>query len=451
MTEPASSFSAEEEAAFRKVSKRILWFLFILTVINYLDRTNIGFAQLTMGKDLGISATVFGWSIAIFSFVYALFEIPSNLALQKFGARVWITRIMITWGLAAAGCAFAVGEWSFLTLRALVGAAEAGFIPGLVLYMTYWYPQFFRARAQSGFMIAQPVAVAGGSILSGFLLQMDGLWGIAGWRWLLIIEGLPAVLLGIAVWFYLTDRPSKSAWLTPRERELIDAAVKRDADAREQSAAHQSGSIWDHLFSRNLLLISCAYFMLVGNFGSAGYWTPQIVRAISSPNQPFWITGLISAGPHLCALCCIPLWSAYSDRIRERYWCVIIPMILGGCGWMMAAQLTLPALQFLGLVIASISTLSVWSLFFTMPSNLLPRTSHATGIAFMNTIGMCGAGVAPLVMGYLRDATGGFTAPMTVIGLGLVVGACLMMCVPRYLLVGDGKRKDDGAVQPARA
>ena len=440
MAESAPSFNAEEEAAFKKVSRRILWFILLLAIVNYLDRTNAGFAQLTMGKELGISAFVFGWSVTIFSIVYAAFEIPSNLALQKFGARIWLARIMITWGVASAGCALAMGASSYLTLRGLVGAAEAGFIPGLVLYLTYWYPQYYRARAQASFMISQPIAIAGGSIVSGLILNnLDGFGGLSGWRWLFIVEGLPAILLGVMILFYLSDRPSTAHWLTPREREVIDAAVRREAEQREKTVAFKKGSLLSMLFSRDMLLISLAYFTLIGNFGSGGYWTPQIVRAISRPDQPYWLTGLLSAGPYLLAIAAIPAWSAFSDRIKERYWCAIVPMAIGGVGWLVAALAPTAQTQYLGLVIAQLFTLPVWSLFFTMPSSVLPRTAHATGIAFMNTMGMVGASVAPLVIGYLRDTTGGFTAPMTVIGASVIAGAAVMLLVPRHLLVGTGE------------
>jgi ACS family 4-hydroxyphenylacetate permease-like MFS transporter len=449
MADPAAQVTLDEEKALAKVSRRILWFLFVLTVINYLDRTNIGFAQLTMGKDIGISASVFGLSVTIFSVVYALFEIPSNLALQRFGARIWLARIMITWGIASAGCAFAMGPASLLTLRGFVGAAEAGFIPGLVLYLTYWYPQYHRARAQSWFMIAQPVAIAAGSIVSGLLLGLNGVFGMAGWRWLFLIEGVPAVILGLVILVYLSDRPKGASWLTPREQELIDNAVQRDAEMRERSAPQASATMWGQILSRNMLIISVAYFTLIGNFGAAGYWLPQIVRGMSRPDQPYWLTGLIAAIPPLCTLIAMPIWSAYSDRRKERFWTSIIPMALAGGGWIMAALLDEPVLRLLGLVIAGVCSTPVWSLFFTMPSAVLPRTAHAAGIAFMNTIGMCGAATAPMIMGVLRDRTGGFSAPMTVIGVALIAGALLMLLVPRHLLVGDGSQPAPPLRKPA--
>jgi ACS family 4-hydroxyphenylacetate permease-like MFS transporter len=445
----SSDFTPEEQAAFAKVSRRIIWFILLLAIVNYLDRTNIGFAQLTMGKELGVSATVFGTAVTVFSIVYAAFEIPSNLALQKFGARLWLARILITWGIASSACALASGPTSLIVLRGLVGAAEAGFIPGLVLYLTYWYPQYYRARAQSGFMIAQPIAIAGGSILSGAILSMDGFFNVSGWRWLFVIEGVPAIALGVWALFYLTDRPVKALWLTQREREVVDAAVRREAETREKTVAFRTGSVFGMMFRRDILLISAAYFTLIGNFGSGGYWTPQIVRAISSPTQPFWVTGLLSSGPYLLAIAAIPLWSAYSDRVQERYWTVIVPMAIGGFGWIVAALAPTPALQYAGLVAAQLFTLPVWSLFFTMPSSVLPREAHAAGIAFMNTIGMVGASIAPLVIGVLRDQTGGFTAPMLVVGASVVCGAATMLLLPRHPFVGAGEAPP-AAATPAR-
>jgi len=446
MAEPAPGFNAEEQAAFAKVSKRILWFILLLAIVNYLDRTNIGFAQLTMGKELGVSATAFGTTVTVFSIVYALFEIPSNMALHKFGARRWLARIMITWGFASAATALAAGPSSLLVLRAFVGAAEAGFIPGLVLYLTYWYPQYYRARAQSGFMISQPIAVAGGSILSGVILGLHGWLGLSGWRWLFIIEGAPAVILGVIILYYLSDRPSSAPWLTARERDVIDEAVRRDAEAREKTVSFAKGtSVINMLLSRNMLLISAAYFTLIGNFGSGGYWLPQILRAMSSPNQPYWMTGVLAAGPYLLAIAAIPLWSLYSDRLKERYWCIIAPMAIGGFGWIIAALAPNSALQYIGLVMSQLFTLPVWSLFFTLPSSVLPRPAHPTGIAFMNTIGMAGASTTPLVIGILRDYTGGFTIPMVVVGASVALGAMILLLVPRYLLVGSGADMRVGA------
>lgn len=428
-----------ESLALAKVSRRLLWFLFLLLVINFIDRSNVGFAALTMNKALGLSASTFGLSLSAFSIAYVLCEIPSNIALARFGARVWIARIMVTWGAAAAACALASGATSYIVLRILVGVAEAGFVPGVVLYLTYWYPQYHRARAQAIFMMAQPIALASASIISGFILGLDGKFGIAGWRWLFVLEGMPAIVLGIIVYFYLSDRPESSKWLTQQERSLVAAAVRRDAERREAAGGPQ-GSLLRMIFSRNLLLISFAYMTLIGNYSAAGYWLPQIVRGMTPPGTAYWITGLLAAIPPLATAIALPLWSAKSDRAKERYWHSILPMVLGAFGWIVAALSTNQVVQLLGLTAAGVFSMAVWSLFFTMPSAVLPRRAHAVGIAFMNTIGMCGAATFPLIIGVLRDRTGGFTASMIFVGLAILAGAALMLFVPKFLLTGDGGR-----------
>lgn len=426
-----------DDAVFRKVSRRLNWFLFLLLAVNFLDRTNIGFAALTMNKALALNATTFGFAISAFSLAYVVCEIPSNLALERFGARVWITRIMVTWGLAAAACAFATGATGLIVLRMAVGVAEAGFVPGVVLYLTYWYPQFHRARAQANFMIAQPIAVAGGSIISGLILGLDGAFGVAGWRWLFLLEGVPAIILGVVVYFYLTDRPADSAWLAPGERARVVAAVRADAEARE-AVGGLSGPVWRMCVSRNMLLISFAYMTLLANYSAAAYWLPQIVRGMTAPGTPYWMTGLISAIPPLATACVLPLWSARSDKARERYWHSIIPMVIGAGGWIGSGMVASAPLQMLGLTVGGVFSTAVWSLFFAMPSAVLPRQAHAVGIAFMNTIGMCGTALSPLIIGFLRDRTGGFSAPMIFVGCLLLAGAAVMLLVPRRLLVGDG-------------
>lgn len=446
MSDHAEVETDAERQAFGRVSRRLTWLLFLMLVVNFLDRSNIGFAALTMNRALGLDGKTFGLALSVFSIVYLLCEIPSNLALERFGARVWIARIMITWGLASAACAFAMGATSLILLRGVVGAAEAGFVPGLVFYLTTWYPQFRRARAQASFFIAQPIAVAFGSILSGAILGMDGVLGVAGWRWLLVLEGLPAVLLGVFCLYYLTDRPADSAWLSPADQRTIEQAVRRDAETREQIGGHL-GSRWRLLGSRNLLLISCSYALVVGTYASGAYWLPQIVRAMTSPGTPFWQTGLLTAIPPLATAATLPFWSARSDRARERYWHVILPVAAGAGGWFLAAGSSSAPMQLLGLTIGGVCATAVWSLYFAMPSAVLPRHAHAIGIAFMNSIGMCGSALTPFVIGVLRDQTGSFAWPMAFVGCTLLGSCLLMLFVPRALLTGDGQ----AAARPARA
>jgi ACS family 4-hydroxyphenylacetate permease-like MFS transporter len=433
--EAASSEKTKLDRVLRKVSRRFVWFLFLLFVINYVDRGNVGIAALSMNRDLGISASIFALSLTIFSIGYALCEIPSNLMLARFGARRWFARIMVTWGIATVACALAWGPSSFIALRTIVGVAEAGFAPGLVLFVTLWYPQFYRASAQSGFMISQPVAGALGASVGGLILGMTGILGLAGWRWLFIIEGIPAVILGIVTWFYLSDRPSEAKFLSPDERATLDAALKRDAAEREAMVADgERKSVLSFLLSKNMLIISFCFGCMVANFSALGAWMPQIVRDMNAPGTPYWQIGLISAIPSLCTIAAIPLWSIHSDRRREKFWHSIGAVLIGALAWEVAATASMPAVRMTALVVASVTTIAAWPIFFTLPAAVLPRAAHPAGIAFFNTIGIGGGAVSPLIMGILRDTTGSFGAPMAVMGAILAIGAGLVFLVPRHLL-----------------
>jgi len=423
------------ERILGKVSRRFVWFLFLLFVINYIDRGNVGIAALSMNRDLGISASVFGLSLTVFNIGYALCEIPSNMILMRVGARRWFARIMVTWGLATIACAFAWGATSLIALRTIVGIAEAGFAPGLVLFVTLWYPQFYRASAQSGFMISQPVAGVIGPTVGGLILGMTGFLGLAGWRWLFIIEGIPAVILGIICWFYLTSRPAEAKWLTSDERTTLEAALKRDAEARE--AMVSSGdrpSVPRLVLSKNMLILSFCFGTMVANFSALGGWMPQIVRDIVAPGTSYWVIGLISAIPSAFTIAAIPYWCRRSDRHREKFWHSVGPVLLGAAAWGVAATETVPMIRMTALVVASVSTIAAWPIVFTMPAAVLPRAAHPAGIAFLNTVGIGGAAISPLIMGIIRDTTGSFGPAMAVMGVILACGAGLVFLVPRRLL-----------------
>ncbi len=424
-----------EASVLRKVSNRFLWFLLICFMINFIDRTNIGFAALTMNKDLGLTATTFGLAGSALSLTYLLFEIPSNLVLERVGARKWLARIMITWGIAAAATMFASGPWSLVALRMLVGIAEAGFAPGLVLYMTYWYPQYSRARAQTVFMIGQPLAGMLGAMISGALLGLNGVGGLAGWQWLFLLEGLPAIVFGTAIYFYLADKPKDAKFLSADEKQtLIDLLERDEEERRRLQPAGPARSVTGHILSRNMLLISFAYGCLIATFSALTLWTPQIVRAFSTPGTSFWQIGLITAIPPTLSIGWMIYWTRHSDRRKERFWHCTAPMLVAAVGWAMAALIPNPVLQLLGLTIASAFGLSAWPVFFTTPSIILPREAHAAGLAFLNTIGILGSTLSPVLVGTLRDATGSFAVPQLAIAALLVIGVVLMMFVPRGLL-----------------
>ena len=434
--EQSSEERSKLDRVLRKVSRRFVWFLFLLFVINYVDRGNVGIAALSMNRDLGITASIFGLSLTIFSVAYAICEIPSNMILAKVGARRWFARIMVTWGLATMAVAFAWGPTSMIALRTIVGIAEAGFAPGLVLFVTLWYPQFYRASAQSGFMISQPVAGVLGSTVGGLILGMTGVLGLAGWRWLFIIEGIPAVILGIVCWFYLTSRPSEAKWLSADERATLETALKRDAEEREAmvASAGERSSLPKLVLSKDMLILSFCFGCMVANYSALGGWMPQIVRDIVPPHTPYWKIGLISAIPSLCTIAAIPFWCVHSDRRKEKFWHSVGAVLLGAVAWEVAAVSSVPGVRLTALVVASVTTIAAWPIVFTMPAAVLPRAAHPAGIAFLNTVGIGGAAVSPLIMGIIRDTTGSFGMAMAVMGAILAVGAGLVFFVPRRLL-----------------
>ena len=446
MASSAASREERESAVLRRVSNRFLWFLLLCYGINFVDRTNIGFAALTMNKDLHLSATTFGIAGSALSFAYMLFEIPSNLMLERVGARKWLARIMITWGLAAAGCMFVTGPWSLIGMRMLVGIAEAGFSPGLVLFLTYWYPQYRRAGAQTIPMIGQPIAGMFGALVGGLILGMHGVWGLAGWRWLFLLEGLPAVVLGFILLFYLSDKPKDATFLSAEEKATLTGLLERDEEERRRSQpAPVKRGVTRQLLSRNMLLISFAYACLIATFSALTLWTPQIIRGMSSAAMPFWFIGVLVAVPPSCSILWMLYWTRRSDKRKERFWHCVAPMLVAAAGWVVAAFIHNPAIQLVGLIVASAFSLSAWPVFYTTPSILLPREARAAGLAFLNTIGIAGSIVSPLIVGSLRDATGGFTVPMVAIAGLLLLGVILMMLVPKGLL----ERTGEAAVVPA--
>ena len=422
-----SSVMAElggDDRVFRKVFRRIIWFLFILLVVSFMDRINIAFAALTMNKDLGLNAAAYGMSLTVFYIAYTLFEIPSNLILAKVGARLWIARIMITWGLASAATMFAVGMWSLYGIRALVGIAEAGFLPGILLYLTYWFPRTCRARANALFIMGIPATIAIASTLSGVILQMHGIFGLAGWRWLFLLEGLPAVVLGVICLFYLDDGPAHANWLSDEEKREIASRLERDR-ALEQTAATQRG-ILSQLGSRNVLLLSAAYFGLVTSLNANSTWVPQIVHGFAH-SENFAVIGLLTALPAVLTVAIMPLWGASSDRRNERDWHLRIAMLAAAIGWLLVITSSVPEVRYLGLIIVSVGSFCALLTFWTFPASsaILSSEARPAGIALINCVGIGGgSAIGPLVVGYLKDLTGSFTA-----GLVYVVAMLIMAVI----------------------
>jgi len=410
------------ESVIRKVSRRLIPFLFLLYVFSYLDRINVAFAALSMNRDLGLTPTMFGIANTVFYLGYMFFEIPSNLMLARYGARIWIPRIMITWGIASTATMFASTPASLYLIRFLVGVAEAGFVPGVLLYLTYWFPQSHRARANAVFMIAMPVTIAFGASISGLILQWgDGLLGLAGWRWLFLVEGLPSVLLGVIAAVYLTSRPADAKWLTETEKTVLQASL-----AGGVGPSPSRTSAWKELLGRDVILLSLAYFGLTMTLNTNATWTPTIAReALEGRSLSF--VGFVVAVPAFLTAPVMPLWSARSDRKKERTLHIALPMGLAAFGWLLVAASPEPWVRFAGLVGVSIGAFAAMAVFWTVPPAILSAAARPAGIAFISSCGIFASATSPLLVGRLRDLTGSFTASIFFVAAVLVAAAALVL------------------------
>lgn len=420
------SFGQKDARVLKKVALRLLPFLFVLYIINYLDRINIGFAALSMNKDIGLTATSFGLANAIFYAGYVVCEIPSNLMMARFGARSWLSRIMITWGIASAATMFVGGAVSLYGVRFLVGVLEAGFVPGVLLYLTYWFPDTYRARANGLMMMAQPTAMALGAGVSGYIMDGTNGWlGLQGWRWLFLLEGVPATILGIAAYFYLTDRPKNASWLSAEERKELTNLLE---DGRPTDRVRSS--IWSQVFDTRVILLALAYFCLVNSLNANSTWTPTIVSKFLKTYSLSHV-GLISAIPAVCALIAMPLWAMNSDRTGERRWHIVAAMALTAVGWLLVIFAEADWMQLLGLMFTTSGAFSAMSTFWTLPQSILPEEVRPAGMGLISAIGLLGSAFSPAIIGYLRDLTGKFGAGLAYAAVLLVVGMVLILLVWR--------------------
>lgn len=415
-----------EQQVMRKVSRHLLGFLFLLFVFSFLDRINIGFAGLTMMQDLGLSGTQFGFATTLFYIAYIACSIPSNIVLARIGARKWIGSMMIAWGLASTATLFANGPASLYALRFLVGVTEAGFLPGMLLYLTYWFPSAYRARANALFMIAMPVTAAIGSALSGLILGLDGHWGLKGWQWLFLLEGMPSVLLGLAVYGYLDDSPSKANWLGKLEQQVLARML---AAEHKPVAAKEKGSVLAEMCSPTVLKFGIAYFCLVNTLAMVAVWTPLIVKSFSGDASNTQI-GLLAAIPQVCTVIGMILWGRRSDRLQERRWHIVWPMLLSAFGWLFTAYSANPIVQLLGVCMASTGAYTAMSVFWTTPDRALSLGARAIGIAVINATGNIGSALNPVVVGWLKDLTHSFATGLLYASVLLVAGAAIVLTLP---------------------
>lgn len=390
-----------EAAAFRKIAWRLMPLLTIGYILNYLDRGNIGFAALQMNKELGLSAAQFGFGAGILSLGYCTCEIPSNLALFRFGARRWIARIMITWGLVAAGCALIAGPVSFYWVRFLLGVAEAGFFPGVAFLMSQWFPAAYRARMLAIFLLGVPVSSVIGGPLSGALLGLDRFGGLSGWQWMFIIEGLPAACLGFVILRMVADRPADASWLTPAEKVAVQSRI--DAEPRHKEVRHFGAALKD---ARVLVLALIQFGFTTGSYG-VGIWLPQIIKGHFQSNLTI---GFVSAGPYVLASAAMLIWAGVVDRSGQRVRNLVITCGLATAGLVLSVCFDDFWLSFLWLTVALIGITSARAIFWTIPARFLTGVAAAGGLAFINSIGTLGGFVGPAVVGWLKDLTGSFAA-----------------------------------------
>jgi D-galactonate transporter len=424
------ALSSFEKATYDKVTLRLLPFLFLCYVLAYLDRVNVGFAKLQMQGDLGFSDTVYGIGAGIFFIGYFLFEVPSNVILERVGARVWIARIMILWGLLSAGTMFTRGEGSFYTMRFLLGVAEAGFFPGIILYLTYWYPRTHRARMVAFFMTAITLAGVIGGPLSGFILtRLSGVHGLAGWQWLYLLEGVPSVLVGVLVLFVLDDRPDEAKWLTASEKELLRRRLEEEEKIKAaEGAAHRT--LADAFRSSSVWILALVYFGLVMGIYGISFWLPQIVEDTMSRDP--WRIGLITAIPWGAAAIGMVLIGRHSDRTSERRWHVALPAMAGAAAFAMSAVPGIPA--FAGLAALGVATIGIMGstvCFWALPTAILSGTAAAAGIAWINSIGNLAGYVSPFVVGKIRDATGSMSGALLVLAASLLGAGLLSLRATR--------------------
>jgi MFS transporter, ACS family, tartrate transporter len=421
MSQPATSATSDiETSTIRTISWRLIPFLVLAYFFSYLDRVNLGFAALTMNADLKFSPLVFAWGAGIFFIGYFIFEVPSNLALEKFGASRWIARIMVTWGIISAAMASVSGELSFYILRFLLGVAEAGFFPGIILYLTYWYPAEYRGRFLAAFAIAVPVSTVIGAPISGLLLGLDGMMGLRGWQWLFIIEGIPSVLLGIVTWFYLTDRPEKADWLTADQKTWLSARLQAEI-ATKRAARHLT--LGEALSSPKVITLSLIYFGFVGALYGMQFWLPQIVKAFGLTNAQ---TGFVTAIPYLFGTIAMILWARHSDATRERVAHVGGPLLLTAFALGAASYITDPATTMIVLTVAAIGIFCTFAVFWTLPTAWLSGTAAAGGIALINSIGNLAGFGGPYLIGWAKDATGSTSTGLLVLSLLPLVAGLLV-------------------------
>ncbi len=417
-TDPASS-------AVGKIQLRILPFIFLLYIVAFLDRVNIGFAALTMNKELAISSEQFGLLAGIFFFGYFLFGVPSNVMLHKLGAREWIAWILISWGIVSASTGFAQNAVQLYVVRFLLGLAESGFFPGMILYMTYWFRQRERAQAVAFFMTGLPISSIVGAPLSGLILDHIHWLGVSSWRWLLVLEAAPAIVLGIVTYKLLPNRPAEARFLTQAEKDWLAGEL-----ANEEKTAEASGKVsaLRALWNGRVWYLAIIYFTIIIGVYSMSFWLPQVVKGLSTLYSNTTV-GLLVPIPHICGLIAMLVLSRHSDRTQERRWHAAVPAILGGVALLVVGRVTSPALSIALLALMAIGVDSFFGPFWSLPSKFLTGVAAASGIALINSVGNLGGFVGPYVIGAVSRRTGSTSLGLAFVGVSMIVSAMLVLAL----------------------
>jgi len=417
-----------EQSTMRKVYLRLLPFAVLSYVLAYVDRINVSFAGLTMRGDLGMSAGTFGFAVGMFYWGYFIFEVPSNVILEKVGARIWIARIMITWGILAGLTAVVTGSTSFAIVRFLLGVAEAGFFPGIILYFTYWFPSHHHARIVSGFLVGLPVAVAIGAPISTGLLGLDGLFGLRGWQVMYIAEAIPTVVIGVITFFVLTDRPEQAKFLTAEERNWLVTTIAAERRATE---AVRKFTLWQALYNPKVLLLALNYLGIVTASLGMLIFIPQMIKSLGDYSN--MTVGWLTMIPYTCGAIAMVVWGRISDRMNERRWNLFIGCVFSTVGLVIAGMTMGTWWALAGMSIAAMGFYGSKGPFFAMPPMFLSGAGLAAGIAWINSIGNLGGFFGPWYVGVMKDLTGNYAGGLyglALLGLIAAIVCALFLHIP---------------------
>jgi MFS transporter, ACS family, tartrate transporter len=414
-----------EAATIRQLVLRFIPILALTYIISYIDRVNVSFAALTANHDLHLSATVYGWGAGIFFIGYFLFEYPSNRILMRVGARIWLTRIMVTWGLVSAAMALVGGPISFCVVRFLLGVAEAGLFPGLLLFMTYWFPRRYRARYISLMLIGMPVSGLIGAPLSSVLLTLDGVLGLHGWQWLYLLEAAPAVIVGICLLFCLTDKPEDATWLAPERREWLLAELAREPQAPH---SHDTG-FFAMMCNPRVVFYALIFFNITSASYGLGLWLPQIIKATGLTNMQ---TGFVTAIPYGFGLLAMVVWGRFSDRSGNRIWPTAVSTFLAAAALVVSVLLHAPMLQLAAICVATMGIYGVKGPFLSLTTESFSGGATAGGIAMVTALGNLSGFLPPYLMGWIKDATGHFEWGLIMLAGLSFIGGVQVLCTGRF-------------------